>query len=636
MRFRPSPSAVLVTVLSSLVLATPAPAEQLTGAPVETQLTAPAAHVGPTGRSALSGPWVVRGDRKATGTGPSKRWYDGAFAGRVVSLPYSPNAGSVTGKRGQRSYRGSIAWYRTVVKVPETGTYALRFESVHHDASVWLDGRKIAEHRGVYLPFERVVGLQAGRAHTLVVRADYRGPTRQKRAGWHRTWFNFGGINREITIRPVGLSEVHDAEVVTRLADGGAAEVKVAARVRNRAAEPRDLTLVGVLRRGTETVQIPFTAQRVPSGESARVVATVVVPEPALWQPGSPELYDLDLAVPGESAYTARVGLRDLRRSGSRMLLNGKVLRLHGASIHEDVKGRGDALTPEDMDGIVRGLQAIGANATRSQHPLSPALLERLDAAGITVWLGLGPVDSPGNWTSRTPFQQRRARERVRETYQQSAAHPSIIAWNLANEIAGNGRREGQIDYVIDTARWLKDRDQGRLTAVDVWGAKPPREGQLGPIYDNLDAIAVTNYMGWYEKPLEPRATVAQAIRAKRDDFLRTFPNKVTVISEFGAEANDMNPAQRPGGYAFQVRFLRQHINAYREVRGLSGMLIWNLRDFAVAPTFAGGSISRQVPGIRLVRGVNQKGLFDFLNRPKPSVGAVAQEYRSLGSGLAP
>ena len=127
---------------------------------------------------------------------------------------------------------------------------------------------------------------------------------------------------------------------------------------------------------------------------------------------------------------------------------------------------------------------------------------------------------------------------------------------------------------------------------------------------------------------------VAQAIRSKTDRFLSTFRGKVTIISEFGAEANTHNPPGRPGSFSFQTRFLRQHINAYRGKAGLSGMLIWNLRDFAVAPSFAGGSISRQVPGIKIVRGVNQKGLFDHNGRPKPSVDVVRELFGPLGTGL--
>ena len=78
-------------------------------------------------------------------------------------------------------------------------------------------------------------------------------------------------------------------------------------------------------------------------------------------------------------------------------------MQLHGATIQEDALGRGDALTPNDESEIVRELKAIGANAARAQHPLDPGLLERLDAAGILVWQGVGPVEGAGNWFSNTP-----------------------------------------------------------------------------------------------------------------------------------------------------------------------------------------------------------------------------------------
>ncbi|WP_205696364.1 glycoside hydrolase family 2 protein [Conexibacter sp. SYSU D00693] len=623
----------MLSAVLALLASVPVASAQLTPAPVDTTFAEPAAHTGATGRSAMPGPWVVRGDRGAKGTG--KGWQDGSFAGRVVQLPYSPNASRITGPPGIRSYRGSVAWYRTRIRVAKSGEYAIRFESVHHHATVFLDGKEIARHTGVYLPFERKVRLEADRPATLVVRADYRDPYEQKRTGWHRTWFNFGGINREVTIRPVGDSEVSDPEIHTTLTDAGAARVEVGVHVTNRSAEDRELPVVGVLRRGEASIPVQFPKLLVPAGQTILVEGRADVPDPALWQPGSPQLYDLDLAVPGESAYTMRVGLRELTWKGSRMQLNGRPLKLHGASIHEDVKGRGDALAPADMDGIVTSLQRINANSTRSQHPLNPALLERLDAAGILVWLGLGPIDAPGSWTSKTPAQARRARERVRETFAQSQPHPSIIAWNLANEIAGNGRQDGQVQYISEMGDWLHRRDPGRMTAVDVWGTHPPREGQLGPVYRHLDAIAVTNYVGWYEIPLAPRATVAAKIRTTTDDFLTTFRSKVTVISEFGAEANTHNPSSRPGGFAFQTRLLRQHIGAYRRSEQLAGMLIWNLRDFGVAPTFAGGSISKKVPGIKIVRGVNQKGLFDHAGKAKPSVTAVRELYGQLGDGLS-
>ena len=578
----------------------------------------PVAAGGPAGRVPITGPWTLRSDRQ--GRGASLGWPAGGFAGSEVTVPNSPNAKRIIGDAGIASFRGSVGWYRTTITAPADGPYELGFGSVNHRATVWVDGKKLGSHVGEYLPFEEPVQLRAG-PHTLVVRADWRNPAKLKREAWHRTWFNFGGINREVTLRPLGRSDISAPNIRTQLQPGGTARVRVEIHLRNRDAT-RTIGASGALVRDGKRYPFSFPALTVERGQTNVVAATVDVPGAALWSPTEPNLYDLKLAVPNEAVYTLRTGLRELRTQGRRLLLNGRSVQLRGASIHEDVEGRGDAVTPEDMDRMVAELKAIGANATRAQHPLSPALMERLDAAGIMVWMGIGPVDAPGAFTSKTKKLRAQSEGRVRQSLFQLQTHPSLIAWNLANEVAGDGHPGGQADYIDTMARELKRRDPGRLVALDVWGTHPPKQPG-GAMYRNIDAIGDTNYIGWYADTLAPGREIDRAIRRHVAEIKRVFPDKVLAITEFGAEANSQNTRTRPGGYTFQADLLRRHIELYRKDPALSGMLVWNLRDFAVAPSFAGGSIRKEVPDIKLVRGLNQKGLFTYDGRPKPSVEAV-------------
>jgi beta-galactosidase/beta-glucuronidase len=575
---------------------------------------------GPGGARTLDEQWIVRGDRRDRGA--KLGWQRGGFAGRTVRLPFSPNAGHVRGAAGERSFAGSVAWYRTTVTVARAGDYAIRFESVNHRASVWVDGRRVARHTGTYLPFEARVPLSAG-AHVLVVRADWRDPTAMKADAWHRTWFNFGGINRAVSIRPLGPSELDAPSIVTHL-DGTAAVVDVTVRVTNRAGA-RAIGVTGTV----AGAALRFPVVYLGHGAHATVRASARIAYPDLWQPGHPTLEALRLEVPGESAFSARVGLRELRWSGGRLELNGEPLKLRGASLQEDAPGRGDALTIADMDAIVKRLKAIGADATRSQHPLNPELLDRLDAAGILVWQGVGPVDAPGAWTSRTPQQRRRAVRRVRLNVLQARLHPSVVAWNLANEVAGNGHAAGQPEYVDAAAQLVHRLDPGRPAAIDVWGTHLP--SVAGPMYRHVDAIGATNYEGWYGDTLAPAQTVQAGIDAWLARLRATFPGKVLIVSEFGAEANTLNAPGTPGSEEFQSRLLGQHIRSYEAASWLDGELVWNLQDFALAPSFAGGSIRDQVPSIRLVRGINQKGLFTYDGEPKPAVAAVRRAFAGAG-----
>jgi hypothetical protein len=122
-------------------------------------------------------------------------------------------------------------------------------------------------------------------------------------------------------------------------------------------------------------------------------------------------------------------------------------------------------------------------------------------------------------------------------------------------------------------------------------------------------------------------------MRTRLSAMERTFAGKILLISEFGAESNGLNPAGAPGSYAYQARLLAAHIAVYAADSRLSGMLIWLLRDYPLTPQFQGGSIHGVLPRVRLIEGMNQKGLFTHSGRAKPAAGTVARLFRSLPEG---
>lgn len=574
---------------------------------------------GPVGRVALDH-WVIRGDRANVGI--ARGWGDGDWTGRDVTVPYVPNAqpDRLRGDRGVANFAGSRAWYRTTFTVPRAGRYAIDFESVNHRATVWIDGERIGvSHEGEFQPFARHFTADGPGDHLVVVRADYTDIERQNETGWHRTWFNFGGIDREVTVRPVGPSDISAPAVLTTLDADGAARVTVRAWVHNRGGR-RWIRVEGTL--GERTLAFPRVL--VPLGGRRTVATRVRIADPDLWEPGHPSLHELTLAVAGESGWTGRVGLRELTWRGRDVFLNGRRIVLHGASLHEDAYGRGTALTAADMDDLVADLEEVGANVTRAHHPLSPALLERLDAAGILVYQEIGPNDPPGGFSLKTPALRREGRRRIRVTVGQLQHHPSIFAWTLANEAAGRGHNDGQRPFVDNVAVELHRTDPGRMVGVDLWGTYVPDSDAGLRMYSHLDFVGLTNYDGWYNDNHARGAALRRVIQGSVDEVARAFPHKVIFLTEFGAEANPLNPTAQAGGYAFQTRLLREHLSVYLADRRVAGMMIWVLRDFAVTPAFAGGSIRREVPNIRLVRGIAQKGLFDYRDRPKPAAAAVA------------
>lgn len=587
---------------------------------------------GPGGRTPLT-LWTLRED--PANRGLSLGWQRGGFGGSTVSVPNVVSPTPYTGHAGGRNYEGSVAWYRTSFKAAQAGTYALSFQSANYLASVWVDGRALGSHRGSYLPFEERARLAAG-THTVVVRIDWEDPAQQSREGFHRTWFNWGGLDGEVDVRPIGESELSQPSVQTTLAGGGDsnpsdatnASVKVSVVVHNYGPS-RTLVPEGSLVHGTQTIPLDFPALTLGHDEAVSATAVAQVPAPALWSPTSPNLYQLTLAVGAKTSYSANVGLRQLTWHGGHVYLDGQQLELHGASIQEDARGHGDALTPADENTIVRELKQIGANAVRSQHPLDPALLERLDEAGILVWQGVGPVEGAGNWYSTTPRLLAEAEQQAKTAVLAEQLHPSIFAWNLVDEVAGNGRDSQEVSYVRTIARWLHEHDPARMVAVDVWGDHPPEHA--GALYSEVDAVAETDYSGWYDYPHDSPTQLAARMRARLAAMQRTFSGKVLVISEFGAESNGLNPPGSPGSYAYQAKLLAEHIAVYEADPHLTAMLIWVLRDYPLNPTFDGGSIHGVLPNLKLIEGLNQKGLFTYAGQPKPGVvSTVARLFKAL------
>ena len=608
------------TALGALLLvaltAAPAPAAE------------PYTYAGPSGRVQIDGPWVLRSDHDNVGI--RNGWGRGDWGGSQVMVPHATSASPkrLHGETSIRMYEGTRAWYRTTFRVPRAGRYAIDFQSVNHRATVWIDGERVGlSHDGEFQPFTKEFEASGPGEHLLVVRTDYSNIEHQKATGWHRTWYNFGGINREVTVRRIGRSDILAPTVHTRLASNGSAIVDVSALVRNFSGAARRVALTGTLTHGAKTTTLTFPRVRIGNGVGRRVRTRVRIPDPALWRPEAPQLYELALQVGEESGYRARTGLRQLTWKGRRIYLNGRRVMLHGASLHEDAYGRGDALRPEDMDAFVADLARINANVTRAHHPLTPALLERLDAAGIMVLQEIGPNDAPGGWEGRGRVVHRAMRQRVRESVAQLQPHPSIILWCLANEVAGHGNRHGQIPFIDNVAQELHRRDPGRIVSVDLWGTHVPDSDAGARIYRNLDAVGLTNYDGWYDNGHARGPALRRVIRDSLDHFARAFPDKLLMVTEFGAEANRQNAAHVAGGYDFQSRLLRDHITAYGSDSRISGMMLWILRDFAVPPTFAGGSVRREFPNIRLVRGINQKGLYSYRGHAKPSMPLVARLY---------
>jgi beta-glucuronidase len=566
---------------------------------------------GPGGRILLNDNWLFRADPADEGLAAGWAAQTDTAGWSPVALPNAWNAGDDS----DASMLGGVGWYRRDLHVPATpkgAAWIVRFESVNYRATVFLNGVQIGEHEAASIPFEvPLSGLKPGVNH-LVVRVDSRRDATSMPPGPTGGWFNYGGILREVYLRPVqglDISELLTRPVAQR-------ELLVRATVSNLDRHVQSAT-VDVRIRGITT---RLGSVRVPAHGSRSVSQTIAIRGVRSWAPRRPSLFEVvaTAATNGRQIATYRVhtGLRRLAiRSDGRMTMNGLALNLRGSAIHEQTAARGAALLPADHASEIALLRSIGASVTRSHYPLSEDFLERADRAGIAVWEEI-PFYQMAESAMRNRAVQQKGLAYLAATIQRDQNHPSVIAWSIGNELPASPRR-GQVAYIRRAVALAHRLDPTRPVALAVAGY--PTKNYL-PAYAPLDVLGINDYFGWKAGPfgqIVNRAALGQYL----DRFHAFYPRKALFVTEFGAEANHDGPPDEKGTYAFQQEFMRFHLATYRKRHWINGAINWTLEDFKVRPNWDGGNPSPDPPWFR-------KGLVDENGQRKPAFAPTAQTYK--------
>lgn len=174
------------------------------------------------------------------------------------------------------------------------------------------------------------------------------------------------------------------------------------------------------------------TARLLPS-EARQVVVTNAWPHAVLWTPDAPNLqmvdYALDRAGRRMDATRVRVGFREIRTAGDRILLNGRpimVRRVHPGSgvLPDDVRQRS----------WVRHLKDEGLNGLRVENVLLSRWVDVADEEGLL--LSTFP-ECNARCRSAPPVWWENKRALDRQVCAAYRNRPSVICWGISNEFGG-------------------------------------------------------------------------------------------------------------------------------------------------------------------------------------------------------
>jgi len=400
--------------------------------------------------------------------------------------------------QGFRIPEGQPVVYRRAFSVPAAwaGLRAkLRFDGVSSNATVFVNGALAGTHLGGFTPFELDVtaALVPGGANMLTVVVVGWSVADDLASASKYATHDIGGITRKVYLMAVPPVSIADVHVVTTFTDGTrtAADVFLNVSLANdgEGATGAPTTVdVGLAFNGAAVTggQVTFPAD-LPPGTVAFAALTLRVPAPRLWDPEHPQLHDLTLTLPTQTV-VRRVGIRDVRVVGNRVVVNGRPIKARGTTRHEvhPLVGRALwALEPvgKQWERDIIAFRDANVNYIRTSHyPPAEELMEAADELGMLL-----EVEMPFCWASGNvgAFDFNYTVQAQREAMVFLRNHPSVVHWSLGNE-----------------SPWLRNFDQSLalyLREVD-WTRPFLFDGGGGQAIPPLDIISL-HYPGFDVPP---------------------------------------------------------------------------------------------------------------------------------------
>src|SRR5664280_40098 len=523
---------------------------------------------------------------------------------QTVSVPHS--WGWDQAQLGKDYYRGP-GWYRRELDIaPQSGKrYFLRFEAASLVANVYLNDKKIGEHRGSFgaFCFEITGQLSATGTNLLAVRVNNaKEPDIAPLSG---DFSGYGGLYRPVHLivtgdenfPPTDHASPGVAWLQTSVTETQAA-LDVTVQISNGTKQKQPLTLVASVFDANGHLVVSnaepiVLAARDTSPYSLRVV----VPQPHLWNGRKdPYLYKAVVALRSADGVVDSVeqplGLRYYSVDPDKgFFLNGQPYHLHGVNRHQDRPVEGWAITEADMQEDVALLKEIGCTVIRCAHyQHSDYFYSLCDRAGILVWTELSQV----NEIDSSPEFAETSRSQLLDLMRQNINHPSIFVWSLFNEL-WPGRPDPHRE-LEDLKIVANGEDPTRPTIAATATEQLPQMNKIP------DWLGWNIYPGWYEG-----WGTLQAFGPLLDRGRSISRHGGFCVSEYGAGANvaqhEQNPKQpRTDGQWHPEEWQAiVHEAAWAAMKTrpfVWGTFVWNMFDFT--------SYSRHEGG---VRGRNDKGL---------------------------
>lgn len=528
---------------------------------------------------------------------------------KQVTVPHTWNANYIP---GTRSYNREMMVYGRDLEITpdmKDKRLFLYFEGVNSSATVLVNNKSVGSHKGGYTAFCMEV-------------TDYAKQGTNKLEVWVTNAYNpeilpisgdfniYGGIHRpchllvteQDCISPLFYASpgvfIHQDKVSEKQA-----QITVETMLSLRG-KKQGLKVRTTVEDAKGNIILQNIEQNV---TNENVKQPFVIDHPVLWNAKqNPHLYKVIVELLDDGKVIDRVeqrtGLRYFSVDADKgFFLNGKYLDLYGFCLHEEVEGKGSALSAEDHERDMELVKESGATSLRLVHyPHSESIYHLSDENGIVLWTEI-PMVGPGGYDFcgfiNTDGLKEHARQVLKELVYQKYNHPSICFWGIFNEIRTN--YDNAEPFARELHELYKEIDPSRLTTLA--SCDDPK------FYQNCsDLMAWNKYIGWYGSRNAPETAgnffdKAKAASNGKPVAISEYGGGANVEHHFSMKENDVKPSGQFHPEEGQTYIHEGNWSAFAQRPYMWAKYIWVFADFQSSIRNEGGK-----PGI------NDKGLVTY------------------------
>ncbi len=560
--------------------------------------------------------WKFRVDSEKKGE--NEKWYNDFESDIEIAVPGSWN--EQLEELGLLHYVG-LAWYSRKFFLPthfSDKRIWLRIGSADFSSRVWVNGSFAGESEFGFLPNEMEITTfaRAGQENLIVISVSneldddsipqgitadhYTNENRMREETNPPTRFDFspfGGIHRPVIVHSTPATCIRGVRVNTSIANSLTGKVEITAETDGKEFDSFSSELIDA--KGASVSRS--------SPEEVALRTELIVNDCHFWSNDNPHLYTLNVALHKDGKtvdqYSLKIGIREVRIDGDKLLLNGKEVFLKGFGKHEDfaVIGRGLFLPLVIKDFEL--MKWINANSFRTSHyPYAEEVLSYADNRGILV-ISEAPAVSL-DFRHVTPKTLENHRQFVQRMVERDYNHPSVIIWSIGNEpniVGDEGYYDGSgRNYWKEVFDFTRSLDNSRPITVP----NCTRAGLEDPVFEFSGVLSINRYYGWYEYPGNLKLAI-EKLELDMEELHARY-KKPILITEFGADslAGSHSTSLQMFTEEYQAKLIEEYIRCIESKPYTIGEMVWNFADFRTPQHFR-----------RVV--LNLKGVFTRDREPK-------------------